>query len=204
MCKELTIVIRWLSNKILLVFLWPHLVWAFRPSAHHPLRTHKEISKMLLAYQLLSSSALSCGHFSSATQIIRASKVDKDGFCSGYLCIVFVVQSLTHVWLFETLWTTACQILLAWTIFQCLLRFMSIESVMLSNHLILFHPLLLLSSVFPSFRVFPMSQLFPSGDWSIRASATLLAVNIQSWFPLGLTGWSPYSPRDSARLPTAS
>ena len=154
MCKELTIVIRWLSNKILLVFLWPHLVWAFRPSAHHPLRTHKEISKMLLAYQLLSSSALSCGHFSSATQIIRASKVDKDGFCSGYLCIVFVVQSLTHVWLFETLWTTACQILLAWTIFQCLLRFMSIESVMLSNHLILYHPLLLLPSLFPRIRVF--------------------------------------------------
>ena len=59
---------------------------------------------------------------------------------------------------------------------------------MLSNHLILCHPLLHLPSVFPSFRVFTMSQLFPSGGQSIGASATLLAVNIQGWFPLGLMG----------------
>ena len=52
------------------------------------------------------------------------------------------------------------------------------------------HPLLLLPSIFPSFRVFSMSQLFASGGQSIRAStsASVLPVNIQGWFPLGMTG----------------
>ena len=56
-------------------------------------------------------------------------------------------------------------------------------------HLILSCPLLLLSSVFPKIRVFPMSQLFASGEQSIRAlaSASVLSMNIQGWFPLGLT-----------------
>ena len=55
------------------------------------------------------------------------------------------------------------------------------------THLILCHPLLLLS-IFLSIRVFPMSQLFASGGRSNRASASLLPMNIQDWFPLGLTG----------------
>ena len=68
---------------------------------------------------------------------------------------------------------------------------MSIESVMLSYHiyhLILCRPLLLLPSVFPG--SFPMSQLFASGDQSIGASApaSVLPMNIQGCFPLGLTG----------------
>ena len=52
------------------------------------------------------------------------------------------------------------------------------------------HPLLLLPSIFPSFRVFSVSQLFASGGQSIRAStsASVLPVNIQGWFPLGMTG----------------
>ena len=70
---------------------------------------------------------------------------------------------------------------------QSLLRFTSIESVMPSNHLILCHPLLLLPSVFPSIR-FLMSWLFTSGGRSIGASASVLPMNIQGWFPLGLTG----------------
>ena len=60
---------------------------------------------------------------------------------------------------------------------------MSIELVMPSNHLILCHPLLLLPSVFP------MSQLFPSDGQSIGASASVLPMNIQDWFPLEWTGW---------------
>ena len=54
-----------------------------------------------------------------------------------------VFQSLSHVWLFVTPWTTACQASLAFTISWSLLKLMSIESVMLSNHLILCHPHLL-------------------------------------------------------------
>ena len=63
-----------------------------------------------------------------------------------------VVQSLSHVWLFVTPWTH--QTSLSITISQNLLKLMSIESVMPSNHLILSHLLLLLSSMFPSLRVF--------------------------------------------------
>ena len=65
-----------------------------------------------------------------------------------------VVQSLSHVQLFATLWITASQAPLSFTIFQSLLKLMSIDLVMLSNHLILCHPLLLLPSIFSSIRVF--------------------------------------------------
>ena len=70
------------------------------------------------------------------------------------MIIVVVVWSLiSHVWLFATAWTAALQAYLSSTISQSLLKFMSIELVMLANHLILCHPLLLLPSVFPSIRV---------------------------------------------------
>ena len=67
-----------------------------------------------------------------------------------YLLIIVVVQSLSHVRLFVTPWTAACQASLSW----CLLKLRSIESMMPSNHLTLCHPLLLLPSIFPSIRVF--------------------------------------------------
>ena len=67
---------------------------------------------------------------------------------------VVFVQSLSCVWLFVTSWTAACQASLSFTISQSLLKLISIESVMPSNHLILCHLLLLLFSVFPSIRVF--------------------------------------------------
>ena len=63
-------------------------------------------------------------------------------------------QLLSHVRLFVTPWTTACEASLSIINSQSLLRFMSIESVMPSNHLILCQPLLLLPSIFPSIRVF--------------------------------------------------
>ena len=65
------------------------------------------------------------------------------------------VQLLSCVQLFPTPWTAACQASLSITSFQSLLNFMSIESVIPSNHLILCEPLLLLLSIFPSIRVFP-------------------------------------------------
>ena len=64
------------------------------------------------------------------------------------------VQSLNSAWLFMTPWTAACQASLSFITFHSLLKFMSIESAMPSNHLILCHPLLLLPSIFPSIRVF--------------------------------------------------
>ena len=73
-----------------------------------------------------------------------------------------------------TLWMAAYQAFLSLTISWNLPKLMSIESVMLSNHLILCCPLLL-SSVFPSIRVFPMSQLFAAGGQGIGASASASA-----------------------------
>ena len=67
---------------------------------------------------------------------------------------IVAVQSLSHVWLFAIPWTAACQASLSFTISWSLLKLMSIESVMPSNHLILCCPFLLLPSVFPSIRVF--------------------------------------------------
>ena len=64
--------------------------------------------------------------------------------CRPELYVAVVVQSLSHVQLFATPWTPAHQAPLSSTISQSLLRFMSIESVMLSNHLTLCRPLLLL------------------------------------------------------------
>ena len=64
------------------------------------------------------------------------------------------LQSLSHVRLFATPWTALCKASLSITKTQSLLKLMSIESVMPSNHLILCCPLLLLPSVFPSIRVF--------------------------------------------------
>ena len=70
------------------------------------------------------------------------------------LCFAVAVQWLSCVQLFATPWTAAHQASLYFTISQSLLRLMSIESVMPSNHLILCHPLLLPPSIFPSIRVF--------------------------------------------------
>ena len=69
--------------------------------------------------------------------------------------VISSVQSLSSVRLFETPWTAAHQASLSITNSWSLLKLMSIESVMPSNHLILCCPLLLLSSIFPSIRVFP-------------------------------------------------
>ena len=100
------------------------------------------------------------------------------------------VQSLSHVQLFTTPWTAARQASLSITNSQSLSKPVSVEWVMPSNHLVFCHPLLLLPSIFPSIRVFQKSQLFASGDESIgaSASASVLPMNIQGWFPFRLIG----------------
>ena len=108
----------------------------------------------------------------------------------GDTTIVDVVQLLSHVQLFATPWTAARQASLSFTISQSLLKLRSIESVMPSNHLVFYRPLSSCLQSFPSSRSFPMSQLFTSGGQSIGASAStsVLPVDIQDWFPLGLSG----------------
>ena len=75
-------------------------------------------------------------------------------YWSGIVGLFSSVKSLSPVWLFSTQWTAALQASLSITNSQSLLKLMSIESVMPSNHLILCRPLLLLPSIFPSIRVF--------------------------------------------------
>ena len=118
------------------------------------------------------------------------------------ISIIVFLPSLSHVWLFVTLWTVACKASLSSTISWSLLKFMSIESVMLSNHLILCHPLFLLPSIFPSIRSFPMNRLFASGGQSIgaSASASVLPMNTQDWFPWGLTGWISLQSKGLSRV----
>ena len=72
-----------------------------------------------------------------------------------------VFQSLSHVQLFVTPWTAARQTSLSFTTSRSLLKLMSVESVMPSNHLILCHPLLLLTSIFPSISVFSNKSALP-------------------------------------------
>ena len=70
------------------------------------------------------------------------------------MCQFSSVRSLSHVQLYAVPWTAARQASLSSTVSRSLLKFISIELVMLSNHLVPYHPLLLLPSFFPSIRVF--------------------------------------------------
>ena len=103
-----------------------------------------------------------------------------------------VVQSLSCIQLFVTPWIAARQASLSFTISKALLRLMSTESVMPSNHLILSHPLLLLPSIFPSIRVFSSESALhikwsfsfsPSNEYSGWISFRL------EWFDLPAVQW---------------
>ena len=99
-------------------------------------------------------------------------------------------RSVSRVWVFAIPWTAARPASLSFTISQSLLKLMSIESMMPSNHLILCHPLLLQPSIFPSIRVFSNESALCSSGQSIAVSATasVLPMNTQDWSPLGWTG----------------
>ena len=75
------------------------------------------------------------------------------GPLTTFTAFVVVIQLLSRVSLFATPWTAALHVSLSLTISWSLPAFISIESEMLSNHLILYRPLLLLPSIFPSIRV---------------------------------------------------
>ena len=112
------------------------------------------------------------------------------------------VQSFSHVWLFATPWTAAHQPSLSITNSWSLLKLMSIKSVMPSNHLILCCPLLLLPSIFLSIRVFPSESVLHI-RWpniGVSASASVLPMNVQDWFPLGWTGWITLQSKGLSRV----
>ena len=104
--------------------------------------------------------------------------------------------------LFATPWTTACQASLSVTNAQSLLKLMSIESVMPSNHLILCRPLLLLPSIFLSIRAFSNESVLHISGQSIgvSASASVLPMKTQDWFPLGWTGWISLQSKGLSRV----
>ena len=108
-------------------------------------------------------------------------------FLLKYIGYTYPVQSLSHVWVFVTTWTVPHQASLSITNSWNLLKLMSIKLVISSNHLIFCHPLSSCLQSFPAPGSFPMSQFFASGGQSIGASVLVLPMNIQDWFPLGLT-----------------
>ena len=106
--------------------------------------------------------------------------------CRKQYCIV--VQSFSRVWLFAISWMAAYQASWSFTVSWSLLKHMSVELVIPSNHLT---PFSFCPESFPASRSFPVSWLFTSGSQSIGASvsASVLPMNIQGWFPLELTGF---------------
>ena len=118
---------------------------------------------------------------------------------SKHICSISSVQSLSHVRLFSTPWAAAPQASLSITNSRTLLKLMSIESVMPSNHLILCHPLLFPPSVFPTIRVFS-SESVPRIRWPKDWSCSFSVSPSNEYSGLisfdGLVG-SPCCPRDS-------
>ena len=112
------------------------------------------------------------------------------------------VQLLSHVRLFATPWTAACQAFLSITNTRSSPKPMPIESVMLSNHLILRCPLLLLPSIFPSIRVFSNKSAlrirWPK-HWSFSFNISP-SKNTQDWSPLGWTSWISLQSKGLSRV----
>ena len=125
-----------------------------------------------------------CGQGSTSAFLLPA-----QGHCGVILNLFSSVQSLSHVQLFVTPWTAAHQASLSITNSRSLCKLMSIELVMPSNHLILCCPLLL-TSIFPSIRVFSSESALHI-RWpniGVSASTSVLPMNIQGGFPLEWTG----------------
>ena len=118
-----------------------------------------------------------------------------------YTSFIFV-QLLSHVQLFATPWTAAHQASLSFAVSQSLLKLMSFESVMPSNHLIFYCPLLLLLSIFPSIRVFSnesvLSIRWPK-YWSFSFSISP-SNEYSGLFPLEWTGWISLQSKGLSRV----
>ena len=156
-----------------------------RPHLHRRLKSHRAASR-----------------FNWRRWWVRCPKVrgthPKPGQETALKChILLVVQLLSRVRFFATPWTAARQASLSFTNSRSLLKLMSIELVMPSNHLILFSSCL---QSFPASGSFPMSWLFASGGQSIGASASVPPMNIQDWSPLGWTSWISLQSKGLSRV----
>ena len=154
---------------------------------------------------------IGCAHYYKGISAVRpsvdrASRTHSDLYSflsqSHALSSNSPVQLLSHVRLFATPLTAAHQASLSITNPWSLLKLMSIESEMPSNHLIICFPLLLPPSIFPSIRVFSNELVlcirWPK-YWSFSFTL-VLPVNIQDWFPLGWTGWISLQSKGLSRV----
>ena len=164
------------------------------------------ISKILNPSLCLSSYKYDGFLWATRTIVLGVSISCKSGQCllmQNKFWVPVVVQPLTRVWLFAIPWTAAGQVSLSFTISWSLLKLMSIESMMPSNHLIFCCPLLL-SSMFPSIKVFS-NEWAPHIRWPKywSFSFSISPSNYSGWFHLGLTGWISLQSKglESSRTP---
>ena len=161
-----------------------------RDAAKHPLRHRTDAHKECALLAFLNSHSISnpvCQKLSCYYMTIRRYHTK---------CCCSVAKSCLTLW---DPWTASCQASLSFTISQSLLKLMSIESSC--------HPTISFIAVF-SFSLqsflasgsFPTNRLFASGGQSIGASASVLPVNIQGWFPLGLTGLISFQSKGLSRV----
>ena len=111
--------------------------------------------------------------------IFEIKKIWRSNICQISSSYSIILLLFSCVRLYETPWTVARQASLSITNSWSLLKLMSIESVLPSNHLHVCRPLLLLPSIFAASESFPMSWLFTSGGQSIGATVSVLPINIQ-------------------------
>ena len=117
-------------------------------------------------------------------------------------CLSQSVHLLSHVLLFATPWTAAHQASLSITKSWSLLKLMSIESMMPSNHFILCRPLLLPPSIFPGIRVLSNESVLHIRwpKYGVLASVSVLSMNTQDWSSLGWTGWISLQSKGLSRV----
>ena len=127
---------------------------------------------------------------------------EEPGGLQSMLSCFSSVESLSHVWLFETPWIAAHQASLSITNSRSSPKLMCIESVMPSSYLILCRSLLLLPPIPPSIRVFSNESTLPMRwpkYWSFSLSISP-SMNTQDWSPLGWTGWISLQSKGLSRV----
>ena len=189
-------------NHLILCHWWP---LALSLSQHQGLfqwvsSSHKEAKVLALQFRIRPSKKYS---ESTSFRIDWLDLLAVQGSLKSLLKDHSLKILILFLWAFFVIpWTAVLQAFLSVIISWSLLKFMTIESVMPPNHLILCFPLLFPLSIFPSIRIFSSGRLFSSGGQSIgtSVSASALPVNSQGWFPLGWTGWTSLQSKGLSRV----